>query len=229
MEAKKYLIFIRHGERKDRVGQKVLLDPCDPELTEKGKKYCYEMGLELKKELEKLNIDFKRIKLLSSPFIRALQTSKQFLNGLSLPQTIYIDNNLSEFFLEKEFKDKNPFEFLSIILNEKKEIPLFKNEMKDCNLILLNSYDLLPKKVEIREDVVKRLGNYIPELKKNLYEDKEHDVYILVTHACPIHIICDFFNYPNQYENDSKIAFAQYFIFSVNKNDKNELFVKTIL
>jgi len=229
MKSNKYLIFIRHGERKDLVGEKVLLDPCDPELTEKGKKYCYEMGLELKKELEKLNIDFKRIKLLSSPFIRALQTSKQFLNGLSLPQTIYVDNNLCEYFLEKEFKDKNPFEFLSIISNEKKEIPLFKNEMKDCKLILLNSYDLLPKKVEIREDVVKRLGNYIPELKKNLYEDKENDVYILVTHACPIHIICDFFNYPKKYENDSKIAFAQYFIFNINKNDKNEFIVNTII
>jgi broad specificity phosphatase PhoE len=229
MESKKYLIFIRHGERKDRVGEKVLLHPCDPELTEKGKKYCCECGKELKNELKKLNIDLNRVKLLSSPFFRALQTSKEFLNGLNLPQTIYIDNNLCEYFFEKEFKDQNPFEFLSIISNEKKEISLYKNEMKDCKLILLNSYELLPKKVEIREDVVKRLKNYIPQLKKDLYEDKENDAYILVTHACPIHIICDIFNYPKQYENDSKIAFAQYFIFNVNKNDKNEFEVNTIL
>jgi len=75
-------VFVRHGERLDRVdkipaGQRIDF-PYDPPLTDKGKNQAAQAGDLTKKFLEGKGYSDAPVKFISSPHLRTLQTTAFF-------------------------------------------------------------------------------------------------------------------------------------------------------
>jgi len=101
-----FLILIRHGERLDnycnvsdeeRKATKVE-NHLDIPLSQQGKRQAFETGEHLRKLLKDKGIETgANVKLLSSPYLRCLQTSEGVLRGLvSIPCEITVREELSE-------------------------------------------------------------------------------------------------------------------------------------
>lgn len=187
----KLLVLVRHGERADFKGKTPFFGQHDTELTERGKLQAIECGKMISKFIKEksINIDLNNIslKVSSSPFIRTLQTARGILNGMrgcfedskaNIPNEIIVDNRLCEI-INFTFNGQIPVNFLNIIDNNEK----FKTEFNDIKLQVKNSFDLLPKEEEEVEIFEKRMKKYTEEIVKEISEDQNNNVFILVSHA----------------------------------------------
>lgn len=87
-----YVLVMRHGHREDEQDSEWHLKasrPWDPPLSDQGRKEARDSGVELKK----IDVDF----VITSPFLRCLQTSAEIVSELGLPQGRWlVDWTLSE-------------------------------------------------------------------------------------------------------------------------------------
>ena len=105
------IMFVRHGERADAKSG-YLKAPCsdiphDPCLTENGKQQAYITGEYIRSLVP--DIDYKDIKIISSPLLRAMQTAAGIIQGLQLAESpiIQVKNAIIEE-MYQAWTPKNP-------------------------------------------------------------------------------------------------------------------------
>ena len=86
-----HVFVVRHGDRTDddKKWDKPILRPWDPEITPRGLRRAYETGLIIKEQAF-----IQRV--VSSPFLRCLQTADEISKGLGLQKPITVQNGVQE-------------------------------------------------------------------------------------------------------------------------------------
>ena len=121
--SQKFMAFIRHGERGDRLYTDEENDPRlvfplskmnedDPPLSVKGMAQASATGKYLANFLKEINIDLSRILIKVSPFSRTLMTASCIAEELGV-KTLQVDSTLHEFLGEQMFEE-NPFPKIEI-------------------------------------------------------------------------------------------------------------------
>ena len=159
-ENKKFIIVMRHGERTDFSGMTPKFGEWDPELTKRGEEQAFKAGNIISKQLQEMNLisDNAFIQVVSSPFVRTIQTARNVIKGIKsanvfkVNSTIQIDCHICEM-INYEFYGNFPMTFLNFVHKTK----LFQNEFKDQQLEMISTYDPLPKKEENDYTCMERL------------------------------------------------------------------------
>lgn len=230
MNSSKLLILIRHGERCDYTGQVPVFGQYDPELTEKGKTYAFKTG---KLVSQKLMRDYAfpqdtKINIISSPFLRTLQTSKCLINGFQnenyyqVPSTINIDYNLCEC-IDQQFNNNMPKTFLNLIYQNDN----FVDEFREENLTFVSSLDALPQQEETYELCGERLRNYLNWKIPKLIDKDGSDVIIFISHGEPINRMNMLLGYPGPY-GWPNIGYCQSFYYCISKETKQVTYLETM-
>ena len=200
---KKLIICTRHGERTDHVGLIPSYGPCDPELTENGCQQAYLMGQILSKEISEFTKDQKgKILILSSPFVRTLQTSRGLLSGLvehdnnslGIQKEIHVDHLLSEY-IKKELIEILPVNYLNLYNN----CEFLQTELPEYSLNFLNMKELLPVELECKETCHQRMKKCVENVINDVLKMEDVKVVILVSHGTPIDNINKILGYPGPY------------------------------
>lgn len=230
ISSSKLLILIRHGERCDFTGQVPVFGQYDPELTENGKTYAFKTGKLISQKLMK-DYEFPqntKIKIISSPFLRTLQTSRDLIKGFqnenyySVPSTINIDCNLSEC-IDQQFNNNMPKIFLNLIHQN----DTFVDEFREENLNFVSSFDALPQKEETYELCGERLRNFLNMKIPNLVDKDDSDVIIFISHGEPINRMNMLFGYPGPY-GWPHIGYCQSFYYGISKETRQVTYLETI-
>ena len=82
---KKILIFMRHGEKLIKTGKIPKCGKFDSELSPTGINQSFLSGIKFLQQLQKFNlsqISPSQIHIISSPYMRILQTTCHFLRGI---------------------------------------------------------------------------------------------------------------------------------------------------
>ena len=170
----KYFFIIRHGERLDHIKgpeKDKMINKNDPGLSESGLQMALHAGDHLKQLFEEYNIS--KVKIMSSPMIRCVQTAKQISTRLGINKVI-LNNGFVEWMT-------NPWMMIGIdevevrtkTFDEIKEQYLgqdWEGEIEDPN----NDFEELSKiKKESYQAADERIVKYSEEIIKSeeLYED----------------------------------------------------------
>lgn len=234
---KKYVICIRHGERTDHAGLIPNFYKFDPELTDKGKSQAKEVGLKLMQKLSnELNISTNSIAIISSPFGRTLQTSKEIFHSMAIEnkstslyditdqsnsQKLYVNNLLSEL-IEESFCGEFPKDFLTIYNNSK----ILEDEFKNINLHFMHHLDQLPT-FESKEECQNRMEKMMDEVVDQFFHKENKDAIVLVSHGSPIDFINRNKNYPGP-PGFKNICYCSTFIYSYDMEKKEFSFLEKI-
>jgi len=216
------LIFIRHGERSDRVADFIpTFHKFDPELTENGKRQASEIGSILSGYLLEKYPSFNKIKIISSPFARTIQTSKNILKNLSSKHSI--ENNLYlNYYFSEYIKADFPSFDVSSFLVVKNQIPKLLLDLEDTNLIFSNE----PKNIILdnfeNDEICKlRVLNGINDLLSNL-KNEEENVFIIVSHGDPINFINLEYGYPGPF-GWRNIKYCNLFVYEVQIDELDNI------
>ena len=91
-----HIFVVRHGHRSDDdpTWAEEILRPWDPELTKQGHDCAFKTGQDIKILCESLNITINQI--ISSPFLRCLQTASNLAKGIEYSGLIHLDHGVGE-------------------------------------------------------------------------------------------------------------------------------------
>ena len=248
--SKNLLFLIRHGERADHAGLTPKFHPYDAELTELGKSQATQIGEKIQLYLQK-NYPQKisKIKLISSPFARTIQTSKKILNELkknefNIDDIIEIDYFFSECRKTKDFKDPDFISFI-ILLNK---LDLLTRDLEATKVEFRNKPEgIVEKLYEDIEDCFKRVKAglekmYEKEFKvfdefKNINK-KEHNknenekenkeivnVILIVSHGEPITQLNRLLEYPEKLDSDL-VKYCDSFCYDIEHCENQEFKTK---
>lgn len=218
-------VFVRHGERMDRVGLTPTFHAFDSELTPKGKQQALELGETLSKYLMRNYPEHKTIKVYSSPFARTIQTSKNLIQAISknmeIENTININYYFSEVDEASDFDDPD-FKSFIVLLNK---YELIENEIGDTKLNYNNKpKGLLPEKFESFKQCANRLIRGLKDLVFNLNQDSiQNNVFVIVFHAEPINQINMHLKYPGSL-GWYNIKYCNCYVYEYEVNENNDDF-----
>ena len=108
-DIKKILIFMRHGEKLIKTGVPPKCGKFDSELSSHGVDQAFRAGQKLLIQLKKYhleNISPSEIHIISSPFMRTLQTTSHYLRGIMEHKNFLYIHHLNLYFS----KIKNQFQ-----------------------------------------------------------------------------------------------------------------------
>lgn len=215
---KNLLIFIRHGERSDRIpGLTPTFNKNDPELTLNGKRQAYDIGLILSDYLFDNYPTFNNINIISSPFARTIQTSKNILKGLSNKFSIDDCLNIDYYFAEY-IKDEFPTHDYPTFLVVKNDINKLLPDLENTNLNYVNDPDnIISKKYEDDELCKSRISRGLENLWMNFenQKNKENNVLIIISHGDPINFANIELGYPGPF-NWRNIKYCNSFIYEID-------------
>ena len=225
ISSSKLIICIRHGERCDYAGLNPTLGKNDPELTLNGNEQATLMGIQSSEEILKRNSKGK-IKIMSSPFSRTLQTSKNILRSLTekldknqLDNIIYVENNLCEFIEYSHVNPVPPKDYLALYNNK----DFTDREFKHIQINLLNDKDALPTVIETDDVCSNRIKTLVEGTLQSGF-DKDVEVYIFVSHGTPIDKLNQLMGYPGPF-GYKKIGYCDSFIYNVDTVNKKTEFI----
>lgn len=164
---KKKLFALRHGERADRAPTNrscpLIFDPC---LTEKGLIQAEQSAQKIFSELQ----ENCKIHLVSSPFLRCIETASKISSILNVP--IFIEEGFGEFLFPWDFPF-DPMELLHVRVKGTRELG------KEIGEELIENQHLTrakhPETVEEGKERIRfNWGKYL--------EMRDEDVIILVSH-----------------------------------------------
>ena len=193
----KLLIIIRHGERKDRVGEIPKCGRLNPELTEKGKQQSFLAGKLTINAIEKYglkNINPNMIEIRTSPYMRTIQTSLEIIKLFNLffkeknieekLNKIYIDFDLKKRIVPTKKIDKNEF-----LYRTTESYINFDQDLKQIEF--LGDKGEFSLETETKEQCEQRSFNYYDNvLKKAVEKNTENKIFIIVGHrGCLKHIL----------------------------------------
>ena len=230
---KHYVILIRHGERSDFKGLVPQFGKLDPELTKHGEEQAYTAGQILSNELfTQMKVDPKmtKIQLISSPFVRTLQTSRNVLKGIidrgvyQISPIINVDYYLSEM-VGEEFRDDYPIQSLNF-LNQN---DLFKEEFKHETFnVLSKDTSTLPNYVETEPMCEERMKTYINYLIPEVSKNKEYNITLLISHGEPINEMNKHLGYKGPY-GWRHIKYCNTFYYEIDTTLKQSVFLYNII
>jgi broad specificity phosphatase PhoE len=231
---KKLIIFTRHGERTDHVGLVPKLGPCDPELTEEGCQQAYLMGQILSEEISNFIKDQKcKIIILSSPFARTLQTSRDIFSGLldnennclEIEKEIHVDHLLSEF-IKEDLIENLPVNYLSLYNNSE----FLPSELSEWNINFLNLKQELPVVEESHNTCLLRMQKCLENLKNEVLKKQDIQIVIMVSHLTPIEKINKILGYPNHQEKKyTNYCDSYFYLHDIDSNKTEYLCKKTLI
>jgi Fructose-2,6-bisphosphatase len=193
------MIFIlRHGERADNCGPEEFNKiEClhDPHLTEFGKIQAQAAGKTLQSFIQEsyekgyLETRNPQIVMVSSPFLRCIQTASHILDTFE-PKDIYqgsifIDEGVSEY-LGKEFYDKDPLDELYIRTRSKEDIRKYTKYNLVDGFLEFQIYSSKATYPENHETFFRRVQegyrNIVEHFNNNINKDKTK-VLVILTHG----------------------------------------------
>ena len=235
---KKILIFIRHGEKLVKTGKIPKCGKFDSELSPLGIDQAFLSGQKFVFQLKKfnfLNILPSQIHIISSPYIRTLQTTAHFLKGIESTNCI-INKNISDLYdISIEYgvreilnKDKLkgeqvPPNFLNFLNN-----PNYKNideELMKLKLNVLSDFEFSTEK-ESRAECYKRCKKYIDEKFINFDKNNKYKVIIIISHSGPIQFMMRRLGY--NVEDVQKILLCEQYYFDISQGIENAKFIEKI-
>ena len=230
---KHYVVLIRHGERSDFKGLTPQFGKLDPELTKHGEEQAYTAGQLLSDELlNQIKIDPKtaKIQLISSPFVRTLQTSRNVLKGIidkgvyHISPIINIEYYLGEM-VGEEFRDDYPLQSLKF-LNQN---DLFKEEFKHETFnVFSKDTSTLPNYVETEPMCEQRMKTYIEYLLPELSKNKEYNITLLISHGEPINEMNKHLGYKGPY-GWRHIKYCNTFYYEIDTTLQQSVFLNNII
>ena len=229
---KHYVILIRHGERSDFKGLVPQFGKLDPELTKHGEEQAYTAGQLLSDELVRMKLDPQttKIQLISSPFVRTLQTSRNVLKGIidkgiyQISPIINIDYYLGEM-VGEEFRNEYPTQCLNLL----NQTDLFKEEFKHETFnVLSKDTSTLPDYVETEPMCEERMKKYVEYIIPELSENKEYNITLLVSHGEPINEMNKHLGYKGPY-GWRHIKYCNTFYYEINTSTRESAFLNKVL
>ena len=97
-----FIAFVRHGERADQVKHVKVHNVVDPLLTPTGARQSKKAGEYLASYFEENEMKFDHVSIISSPFLRCIQTAAQIAKAMNV-NDIEIHYSLSEAMNEEIF------------------------------------------------------------------------------------------------------------------------------
>ena len=174
------LFIIRHGTRMDRStyeNQKTVKFPTDPKLSQIGKNQAFLTGEKIKNMIP----NNSKIIIMTSPYIRCLQTTENIIIGLNekkklIKKNIFVEDALRECVFHKEIKKR----YKKIYFFREKYS--FREKKIDYNKKLFHLKLNLQKKIENHFDKAKRAFDCIDDCFDQIKEDSNL-VIILISHS----------------------------------------------
>ena len=237
---KKILILMRHGEKLIKTGKTPKCGKFDSELSPLGINQAFLSSQNFLSQLKKYNfsnISPSEIHIISSPYMRTLQTTSYLLKGIHESKGFFVDKtnisslyNISVDYGIREILNKNklkgeeiPKSYLNFLNNPKyKE---FDEELKKLNINLLINYDF-PTEKENQDECCKRCEKYVEEQLINFDKDNKYKVILIVSHSGPMRCIMKKLGY---YIKDVKdILIADQYYFDISDGIQNAKFLEKI-
>ena len=238
-EIKKVLIFMRHGEKLIKTGQIPKCGKFDSELSPLGENQAMLAGHKFISQLKKLNfsnISPSEIHIISSPYMRTLQTTAHFLKGIESENlfehkdiisnlyNISIEYGIREILSGGKLKGKKiPKDFLNFLNNPK--FKDFDEELKKLNLNIITN-DEFSTKTENEFELRERCKKFIDEKLINFDKDNKYKVFIIISHAGPLQ--CMLRRLGLKIKNYHEIKIAQQYYFDITKGIGNANFIEKV-
>lgn len=194
----KILMVIRHGERSDKDIEESKRQ-LDVKLSLLGITQSFESGKLFLQQLKKYNIiknisdfDFSLVHFKSSPFIRTLQTSTHFFNGIK-SEIKKNENDLTELNVNYSLREvMNPLKKKGIIPNNylhflyNKDFLSFDEELKKLKITNESINEKYPTDKENYEELDKRCDIYIKQFLSKIEDYKNKKVIVMFCHSGPM-------------------------------------------
>ena len=234
----KILIFMRHGEKLIKIGEKPKCGRFDSELSSLGIKQSLLSGQKFLSQLKKYfsNISLSEIHIISSPYMRTLQTTVHFLKGIETnncfnkKETISNLYNISIEYGIREILNKNklkgeevPKNFLNFLNNPK--YTDFDEELKKLKLNILNKYPFSTQK-ESKDECYQRCKKYIDEELINFDKNNKYKVIIIISHSGPIQSMMRALGF--YIEDVHKILFSEQYYFDISEGIDKAKFIEKV-
>ena len=236
-EIKKILIFMRHGEKLIKTGHTPKCGKFDSELSSHGANQAMLAGKKFISQLKKLNysnISPSEIHIISSPYMRTLQTTAHFLKGIesenffehkdiiSYLHNISIEYGVREILSRSKYKgEKIPKDYLNFLNNPK--FKDFDEELKKLNLNIITN-DEFSTKTESGVELNERCKKYVDEKLMNFDKDNKYKVIIIVSHSGPIKGMFRGLGF----KNFNAVKIAQQYYFDITKGIGNANFIEKV-
>jgi len=217
-----YILIVRHGERMDCNTSKTIDNnrfkfSLDPELTPTGLDAAYITGEHIKKEfIDK--IEFDNVQVISSPFLRTLQTAGKIASAINL-DNIEVSYGICEKLSFDYCEGSLPFDRMYACKQENRD-DLEKN--LGCRVNFEEDYKrelfVFPEKYD---DCYSRFDLYYEKVIRDQKKSSMKNLIILVTHGIAIDICRKKFNNTEEIVIDYVCISA----LEVNKSDQSAILV----
>ena len=237
---RKILMFMRHGEKLIKTGKKPKCGKFDSELSSLGINQSFNSGKKFLLELKKYNlpnISPSEIHIISSPYMRTLQTTTYFIKGIESQNFFNNDNNnlynlynvsieygVREILNKDKLKGEQiPKKFLNFLNNPNYKD--FDEELKKLKLNIINDCEFSTEK-ESKDECIQRCKKYVEQQLINFDKDNKYKIIIILSHSGPMEFIMKSFGF---YEKNTKNIFvADQIYFDISKGIQNYKFLESI-
>jgi len=237
---RKILMFMRHGEKLIKTGKKPKCGKFDSELSSLGINQSFNSGKKFLLELKKYNlpnISPSEIHIISSPYMRTLQTTTYFIKGIESQNFFNNDNNnlynlynvsieygIREILNKDKLKGEQiPKKFLNFLNNPNYKD--FDEELKKLKLNIINDCEFSTEK-ESKDECIQRCKKYVEQQLINFDKDNKYKVIVIISHGGPIKYIMRRLGF--NLENEQKISFCQQYYFDITEGIENAKFIKKV-
>ena len=235
---KKILVFMRHGEKLIKTEKIPKCGRFDSELSSLGINQSFLSGIKFLEQLQKFNLSLispSQIHIISSPYMRILQTACHFLRGIE-SQNFFNGENISDLYnisieygireilnKEKLKEEEIPNNYLNFLNNPK--FTDFDEELKKLELNVINDYEF-PIEKETRDECYERCKNYVNEKLINFDVDNKYKVIIIISHAEPIKFMMRRLGLSA--EEVKKILFCEQYYFDITEGIEKAKFIEKV-
>ena len=229
---------MRHGEKLIKIGKKPKCGTFDSELSSLGINQSFLSGQKFLLQIKKYfsNISPSEIHIISSPYMRTLQTTAHFLKGIETVNffnkkdiisnlyNISIDYGIREMLNKDKLKGEEvPQHFLNFLNNP--NYTDFDEELKKLKLNIINKYPFSTKK-ESKDECYERCKKYIEEELINFDKNNKYKVIIIISHAGPIQFMMKILGFNEK--KFHKILFSEQFYFDISEGIDKPKFIEKV-
>ena len=230
---------MRHGEKLIKLGKEPKCGRFDSELSSLGIKQSFLSGQKFLLQLKKYNfsnISPSEIHIISSPYMRTLQTTAHFLKGIETVNSfnekdtisnlynISIEYGVREILNRDKLKGEEvPKNFLNFLNNP--NYTDFDEELKKLKINILNKYPFSTEK-ESRNECYERCKKYVDEDLINFDKNNKYKVIIIISHSAPIRSLMRSLGF--YVENVHNILFSEQYYFDISEGIDKAKFIEKV-
>lgn len=239
-DIKKILIFMKHGEKLIKTGVPPKCGKFDSELTSLGIDQSFRAGQKLLDQLKKYhleNISPSEIHIISSPFMRTLQTTAHYLRGIMEHKNFFgdspkiedlynisIDYDIREIISGHKLKGEGvPKDYLNFLFNPKYKD--FDEELKKLNTNVVSKYEY-PVGIERGGEYSKRCARFVDEQLTTFDKNNNYKVIVVVSHAGPLQALMK--KVGLKIRDYHEIIVSQQYFFDISDGVENAKFLEKV-